>query len=97
MKKTMSIMNEFSQTYVKTVKKKESNAELYTSLIENLSKELFQLRKEKSEMLSLLDGVTEIVEIYGHGKVDYQKKWCENWLKKANKILHSNCSVDSIY
>jgi hypothetical protein len=37
--------------------------------------------------LSLVDGVTEIVELFGHNGTPYQKTWSKKWLKRAKWVL----------
>jgi hypothetical protein len=45
-------------------------------------------QEEALEMLSAIDSVTEIVEIFGyHSEGEYNKRWADNWLKNTHRLL----------
>jgi hypothetical protein len=45
-------------------------------------------QEEARDMLSALDSVTEIVEIFGYqSEGEYNKKWADNWLKNTHRLL----------
>ena len=78
------------------------NPELAKQIIDSCSKPITQeakdaiqekqdsvkvlLEKKIEDMLSMIDGAYEIIELYGnYSENSRQKEWVKNWLEKARK------------
>lgn len=55
-------------------------------LFEKQTSKIDLLEKKINDMLSMIDGAYEIVELWGyHSEYPSQKEWAKNWLEKARK------------
>ena len=63
---------------------------IHDAFLPELSREdetiITHVDSDVEEMKSLIDGVYEIVELFGHKGSPSQKAWTENWLSKARKF-----------
>ena len=50
---------------------------------------LAELQISNADMVSMIDGAYEVVELFGHGGSPSQKEWARSWLARA-RILGAN-------
>lgn len=55
-------------------------------LFEKQTSKIDLLEKKINDMLSMIDGAYEIIELWGyHSENSRQREWAKNWLEKARK------------
>jgi hypothetical protein len=45
-----------------------------------------ELEKKNMEMLSMIDGALEVIELFGYKGSPAQKEWAKNWYTRAIKL-----------